>query len=76
MTPTAIELEEFRTEVRNWLLENRPPDPGFLLPQTFMEVGSEQQLELSSICMPFVSDDDIEAVKQWRKEAEEKRKRK
>jgi alkylation response protein AidB-like acyl-CoA dehydrogenase len=39
------ELEGFRTEVSAWMKENKPADPGFLLPQTFMEVGSEQQLE-------------------------------
>jgi len=32
-------------EWRAWLSENKPADPGFLLPQTFMEVGSEEQLE-------------------------------
>ena len=39
------EQEEFRAEVSAWLKENNPPDPGFLLPQTFMEVGSEEQLD-------------------------------
>jgi alkylation response protein AidB-like acyl-CoA dehydrogenase len=37
------ELEEFRTEVSNWLQENRPDEPDFLLPETFMEVGTDQQ---------------------------------
>ncbi len=37
------ELDEFRAEVRAWLEENRPADPGFLLPQSFMEVGSDEQ---------------------------------
>ena len=48
MTQTSLEpseLEAFRIEVSAWLDENNPPDPGFLLPQTFMEVGSEQQLD-------------------------------
>ena len=44
-TPGASELEAFRSEVSAWLDENNPPDPGFLLPQTFMEVGSDQQLD-------------------------------
>ncbi len=44
-TPSAQELEEFRQEVNAWLVENKPADPGFLLPQTFMEVGSDQQLD-------------------------------
>ncbi|MFB3080075.1 MAG: acyl-CoA dehydrogenase family protein, partial [Lysobacterales bacterium] len=39
------ELDEFRAEVSAWMKDNKPADPGFLLPQTFMEVGSEQQLE-------------------------------
>ncbi len=44
-TPTETELSEFRAEVGAWMRDNNPPDPGFLLPQTFMEVGSDQQLE-------------------------------
>ena len=28
-----------------WLDQNNPGDPGFLLPQSFMEVGTEQQLD-------------------------------
>ena len=43
--PEDSELEEFRREVSAWLDQNKPADPGFLLPQTFMEVGSEQQLD-------------------------------
>ena len=39
------ELDEFRAQVSAWMKDNKPADPGFLLPQTFMEVGSEQQLE-------------------------------
>jgi alkylation response protein AidB-like acyl-CoA dehydrogenase len=39
------ELGEFRAEVAAWMKDNKPADPGFLLPQTFMEVGSEQVLE-------------------------------
>ncbi|MFT4768990.1 MAG: alkylation response protein AidB-like acyl-CoA dehydrogenase [Glaciecola sp.] len=45
MNAAVKELEEFRCEVAAWLETNKPGDPGFLLPQTFMEVGSEQQLE-------------------------------
>ena len=37
------ELDEFRAEVRAWFEENKPADPGFLLPQTFMEVGTDEQ---------------------------------
>ncbi len=43
--PSASELADFRAEVSGWLEEHNPADPGFLLPQTFMEVGSDQQLE-------------------------------
>tara|TARA_R110002072_G_scaffold84574_15_gene191796 strand:- start:1710 stop:2912 length:1203 start_codon:yes stop_codon:yes gene_type:complete len=45
MSVTEQELNEFRAEVSAWMRENNPPDPGFLLPQTFMEVGDERQLE-------------------------------
>jgi alkylation response protein AidB-like acyl-CoA dehydrogenase len=38
-------LTEFRADVSAWMEENNPADPGFLLPQTFMEVGDERQLE-------------------------------
>tara|TARA_R110002110_G_scaffold107369_3_gene268692 strand:- start:19152 stop:20357 length:1206 start_codon:yes stop_codon:yes gene_type:complete len=37
------ELDEFRAEVRAWFEENKPADPGFLLPQSFMEVGTDEQ---------------------------------
>jgi hypothetical protein len=39
MTVTEQELDEFRTEVSAWMRDNKPADPGFLLPQSFMEVG-------------------------------------
>ncbi len=42
---TEQELAEFQTEVRAWFEENTPRDPGFLLPETFMEVGTDQQFE-------------------------------
>ena len=38
-------LDAFREEVSAWMLENVPADPGFLLPLTFLEVGTEQQLD-------------------------------
>ncbi len=37
------ELQELRAEVSAWLKENRPPEPDFLLPETFMEVGTDDQ---------------------------------
>ncbi len=45
MSATEQELTEFRAQASAWMKENNPADPGFLLPQSFMEVGSEQQLD-------------------------------
>ena len=45
MTNSKKELEEFRAEVSAWLIHNKPTEPGFLLPQSFMEVGTDQQLD-------------------------------
>ena len=45
MSVSKQELEEFRQQAAAWMRDNKPTDPGFLLPQTFMEVGSEQQLD-------------------------------
>ncbi len=44
-TVDSTELEAFRQDVAAWMRDNKPADPGFLLPQSFMEVGSEQQLD-------------------------------
>ena len=38
-------LAEFEQEVDAWFAENKPADPGFLLPETFMEVGTDPQFE-------------------------------
>ncbi len=43
--PSEQELEEFAHEVDAWFAENKPADPGFILPETFMEVGTDQQFE-------------------------------
>lgn len=43
--PSAAELAEFEREVDAWFMENKPADPGFILPETFMEVGTDQQFE-------------------------------
>jgi len=43
MSLTQQELDEFRKEVRAWFEANAPGDPGFLLPQSFMEVGTDEQ---------------------------------
>lgn len=45
MSTSKQELEEFRQQVSAWLQDNIPGDPGFLLPQSFLEVGTEQQLD-------------------------------
>jgi alkylation response protein AidB-like acyl-CoA dehydrogenase len=39
------EIAEFRREVRAWVGANKPADPGWKLPQTFLEVESERQFE-------------------------------
>lgn len=43
MTLDQQELDEFGREVRAWFEQNKPADPGFLLPQSFMEVGTDEQ---------------------------------
>ena len=42
-TSVNTELDDFRAEVAAWLEANRPPTPDFLLPESFMEVGTDQQ---------------------------------
>ncbi|HKE19166.1 MAG TPA: acyl-CoA dehydrogenase family protein [Kofleriaceae bacterium] len=39
------EVAEFRREVRAWIAANRPAPPGFVLPQSFLEVETREQLE-------------------------------
>ena len=39
------EIIEFTEQARAWFKENIPPQPDFLLPETFMEVGTDQQFE-------------------------------
>ena len=45
ITIETAELTDFRNGVADWIQHNTPADPGFLLPQTFMEVGSERVLD-------------------------------
>lgn len=45
MSETKKQLDEFRKEVAAWLKANIPPEPKFLLPESFMEVGTDQQFE-------------------------------
>jgi len=39
------DLTEFRKEVSSWLKKNIPAAPNFILPDSFMEVGTDQQFE-------------------------------
>ncbi len=39
------ELEAFGREVAAWFRANRPPEPEFLLPESFMEVGTDAQFD-------------------------------
>lgn len=43
--PEEAVLANFRRDLVAWLQANRPPAPDFLLPESFMEVGTEQQFE-------------------------------
>ena len=45
MSESKAALQGFKSEVASWMAENVPSDPGFLLPLTFLEVGTEQQLD-------------------------------
>ena len=45
MSEGKAALQAFKSEVSAWMAENVPSDPGFLLPLTFLEVGTEQQLD-------------------------------
>jgi alkylation response protein AidB-like acyl-CoA dehydrogenase len=44
-THEPSDLDVFRSDVRAFLEANRPAPPGFKLPQTFLEVESEPQLD-------------------------------
>ena len=45
MSESKQALANFQAEVHAWMKENVPADPGFLLPLSFLEVGTEQQLD-------------------------------
>ena len=45
MAESKEALKKFQTEVAAWMEENVPADPDFLLPLSFLEVGTEQQLD-------------------------------
>ena len=42
-TISEKELSDFRNDAAAWFAENTNADPGFMLPLTFMEVGTDQQ---------------------------------
>jgi alkylation response protein AidB-like acyl-CoA dehydrogenase len=39
------EIADFRKDVRSWMEANKPADPGFKLPQSFLEVESDRQFD-------------------------------
>jgi alkylation response protein AidB-like acyl-CoA dehydrogenase len=43
--PSQRELDEYRVEAATWFAENVPPQPDFMLPLTFMEVGTDEQFQ-------------------------------
>ena len=45
MSVTQAEITEFEEQADRWFAENKPANPGFILPETFMEVGTDQQFE-------------------------------
>ena len=45
MAESKQALKAFQADVQAWMKENVPGDPGFLLPLSFLEVGTEQQLD-------------------------------
>ena len=45
MAESKEALQTFQRDVAAWMKENVPGDPGFLLPLSFLEVGTEQQLD-------------------------------
>ena len=45
MSATETSLLNFQADIDKWMSENVPKKPGFLLPLTFLEVGTEQQLD-------------------------------
>ena len=45
MAESKHALKAFQADIQAWMKENVPGDPGFLLPLSFLEVGTEQQLD-------------------------------
>ena len=45
MDVSPAELAEFEEQADRWFAGNKPEPPGFILPETFMEVGTDEQFE-------------------------------
>ncbi|MFT5579197.1 MAG: alkylation response protein AidB-like acyl-CoA dehydrogenase [Paraglaciecola psychrophila] len=45
MSDALPSIEAFSKEVHQWVSENKPARPPFLMPQSFMEVGTEEQFQ-------------------------------
>ena len=45
MAATHAELKDFEQQADHWFAQNKPATPDFILPETFMEVGTDQQFE-------------------------------
>ena len=45
MSETLPCIEAFKKEVNQWVTKNKPAPPTFLMPQSFMEVGTDEQFE-------------------------------
>lgn len=45
MSETLQCIEAFKKEVNQWVTKNKPAPPTFLMPQSFMEVGTDEQFE-------------------------------
>lgn len=43
--PSKQELAEYRADASAWFAENVPAQPDFMMPLTFMEVGTDEQFE-------------------------------
>ncbi len=45
MSISQVELKDFEQQADAWFAEHKPSKPDFILPETFMEVGTDQQFE-------------------------------
>jgi len=45
MNEALPDIEAFSKEVKQWVSDNKPARPKFLMPQSFMEVGTEEQFQ-------------------------------